>query len=178
MRATLSTDPEWLVAAPVRRVIPSCLLRTSLTVIPDDPFLRPVLERFRGRRDLATRVVNAFVAQTPLDLQLLSDALLAQNAQEVARVAHRVKGAAANIGMSTMQTHAAAAERFARQGDLAEAEPSLRSLCRAWREFYSAWLASQQLSHDLHSESKTTVSAESCSCLRFCTDTTGTTDLA
>jgi Amt family ammonium transporter len=64
----------------------------------DDPLDIPsLLDRCMGNVDFLNRLLEKFRNRVGSDVERLSQAVQAQNAQETAQVAHSLKGAAANV---------------------------------------------------------------------------------
>lgn len=68
---------------------------------------------------LVQEVIDLFVADAPAHLQGLRDALVAQDAGRLARLAHRLLSATQNIGAHNMSSLCLEIERLGREGDLA-----------------------------------------------------------
>ncbi len=62
-----------------------------------------VIERCSGVRPLASRLLRAFIKQTEADLAALCAAVTAGDSEQVVRAAHRLKGAAGNLGLEACQ---------------------------------------------------------------------------
>ena len=61
--------------------------------------------RCLGRVDLAYRVLQKFHTSVGNDMALLEQAIAARNLKEVARVAHRVKGASLSVSACNLAEH-------------------------------------------------------------------------
>ena len=98
-----------------------------------------LLGRCLGKQELAQRVLARFRNQLSEDLTQLERALLDGDATLIARVAHRIKGAAANVSARCLHEQAAALECAARTdawGDIPGAIDQLASECD---EFFAVW---------------------------------------
>jgi HPt (histidine-containing phosphotransfer) domain-containing protein len=84
--------------------------------------------RCLGNLDLVERVIQKFASQLDHDLEELERALLAQDADTLASVAHRVKGMSANVEAWPLHTSAVKVERCALQRQFAELKDQLASL--------------------------------------------------
>ncbi len=73
----------------------------------DSNFASALVARCQGDRALAGRLVRDFIEQTEVDLASLSRAVAASDAGGLARAAHRVKGAAGNLGLDEIAAVAA-----------------------------------------------------------------------
>lgn len=87
-----------------------------------------VVERCGGVRSLAARLLRAFIVQTQEDLAAIDAAVAAGNAEMLGRAAHRLKGAAGNLGLETCRQIAADLETRSRTGRIDNVEPFKLSL--------------------------------------------------
>ena len=90
--------------------------------------LAKVIERCLGNRDLAVRLLQRFHSQLSADVPRLADAIERSAPEDVAQAAHRIKGAAATLGIDGVQQMAAWIETAARSGELSGAPERLREL--------------------------------------------------
>lgn len=74
-----------------------------------------LVNRCLGRLELVDRILRAFDGQVERDLHSLRQALVQNDLKQVASIAHRMKGAAANCSMTAMANTAATIEQQARQ---------------------------------------------------------------
>jgi HPt (histidine-containing phosphotransfer) domain-containing protein len=74
-----------------------------------------------GDRDLLSEIVQLFVSECPRTSDDLRQALEAQDAHVLERVAHTLKGSAANISATGLCQAALSLEMQARSGDLRDA---------------------------------------------------------
>jgi HPt (histidine-containing phosphotransfer) domain-containing protein len=88
-----------------------------------------------GRAELLERVLQTFQRHFGHDLEQLEDDYRAANAVEVANVAHRMKGASANVSALELSRIASEIERLARLGNLNEMTPLLHDLRQEWTRF-------------------------------------------
>ena len=79
-------------------------------------------------RELAAAVLQAFLADAPLQLDQLRARLAEQDAPGARLCAHTLKGAAANVGGEALRQAASAIETAAAAGGLAEASRSVPDL--------------------------------------------------
>ena len=94
-----------------------------------------LLARCLGKIELAERVLAAFHSRFDLDLSELREAVRSEDAEAVARVAHRLKGASANVAAEELRTRAAGIEQLARCGGLPEVPGHLEELRSEWTRF-------------------------------------------
>ena len=90
-----------------------------------------------GQKRLARRLVEKFLAQAGADLQELEAAIRASDATRIRLVAHRLKGAAANVSAEAVRECASRLEVLGRNGTLAPA-PELHLQLRAHLETVKA----------------------------------------
>jgi|UniRef100_A0A7C4QQT9 HPt (histidine-containing phosphotransfer) domain-containing protein len=98
-----------------------------------------LLGRCLGKRELAARVLARFHKQMTQDLALVQDALSTRDAVQIAHVAHRIKGAAANVSAHGVQEQAGALEEAAREELWSQIPEQVEQLAGAHVEFASAW---------------------------------------
>jgi PAS domain S-box-containing protein len=91
------------------------------------------LERTMGDRDLACEVVAAFLADTPVLLQHLSNAVSARDAGAAGKFAHTLKGSAGNIGGVTLSSLSAEMQTAGKEDNLARLEDLLPAVLEAFR---------------------------------------------
>jgi HPt (histidine-containing phosphotransfer) domain-containing protein len=98
-----------------------------------------LLARCLGKWDLAQRVLTRFRNQVAGDLLLLQDAVVDGDAGLIAKLAHRIKGAAGNVSARALSDQAAALEDAARQRDWDQIPAHVQSLADERREFEATW---------------------------------------
>ena len=94
-----------------------------------------LVERCMGQIDFAERVLSKFEQTFGGDLTELEDLLERENHEEIALVAHRLKGASANVGAPRLCDRAAKIENLARAQRTAEIPPYLDQLRSEWSRF-------------------------------------------
>ncbi|HUU94941.1 MAG TPA: Hpt domain-containing protein [Phycisphaerae bacterium] len=86
--------------------------------LPDEELaafeLEDLLARCMGNIEFAERILARFQERFESDLAELEQGLAAQNTQHLAGVAHRLKGASANVGAPGLQIQATEIEDLAR----------------------------------------------------------------
>lgn len=87
-----------------------------------------LLDRCLGNIEFAERVLTKFQSRFDADLMELEQALDAKDADAVARVAHRLKGASATAAAGGIRHQAAEIEDLARKHDVNEVPNRLREL--------------------------------------------------
>ena len=91
-----------------------------------------LVDRCVGNADFAERILNKFMDRFDTDVEQLDRGLSQQNGEQVAQVAHRIKGAAASISAVEVSQVAADIERLARADQLEEVPAGLSRLQEAW----------------------------------------------
>jgi HPt (histidine-containing phosphotransfer) domain-containing protein len=81
-----------------------------------------------GEPDVFTEVAHLFLADVPVHLTALRAAITAGRLEEVAQIAHRLRGGALEMGALRMAPVCAALERSAREGCLEQAEARMEGL--------------------------------------------------
>lgn len=94
-----------------------------------------LIARCVGRVDLAQRVIKTFVQQLTEDLPSLSREIQDRKPDNATKIAHRVKGAAANVAAESLRSDAATLETLTREGEFESAEAVLESLEANWRDY-------------------------------------------
>jgi HPt (histidine-containing phosphotransfer) domain-containing protein len=92
----------------------------------------------RGKTSLQKRLLDAFLQATEADLTEFDRALQANDSNRLAEMAHRLKGAAANVGAVAMSERAANIEQLALNQHFADIRPLTDALLQDWervREF-------------------------------------------
>jgi two-component system, sensor histidine kinase and response regulator len=95
-----------------------------------------LLRRCMGDRELLDRVLAKFRERSAVDLDLLERVIAAGDAAQVERVAHGLKGAAANLSADMLRELAAGMEAFGRAADLGGASALLTELRRERERFF------------------------------------------
>jgi len=94
-----------------------------------------LLARCMGNIEFAERVLTKFQQCFGEDLAQLEQELFSENVEEIARVAHRLKGASANAAAPALREQAADIEDLARARKITEIPPHLEQLQGAWSQF-------------------------------------------
>ncbi|NTW81545.1 MAG: response regulator, partial [Geobacteraceae bacterium] len=128
----ISDHPLKSVEVPEADASPATL--PSLPVFAENE----LLERLGGRSEMIPRFVGLFCKGVLPQLEGLALAVAAEDADEVRRHAHAIKGSAGNIAALRMHHTAEMMEIAAKEGDLAEAPQRLAELQLEYREFEEA----------------------------------------
>ena len=91
--------------------------------VPDE-----LMARCMGRIERVQRVLDLFVAQVEDDLARLESELQAGNPQEMAKIAHRIKGASANAAVESIRLDAETIELLATANQLEELQQCMDRL--------------------------------------------------
>lgn len=94
-----------------------------------------LVARCLGNLDFVQRVLAKFQERLDTDLAELDEAVLAADAERIARVAHRLKGASANVAAHGLRERAAGIEDLARQRCLDDIPTELDELRGEWSRF-------------------------------------------
>ena len=94
-----------------------------------------LMTRCMGNIEFAGRVLSTFQKLGDEAIADLEQAIAAEEAETLARLAHRLKGASANVAAPGLRTHAAEIERAARQSSLEEIPAHLENLRSEWSRF-------------------------------------------
>ena len=97
--------------------------------IPDE-----LMARCMGRIERVQRVLDLFVAQVDEDIARLGIELQSGNAREVAKIAHRIKGASANAAVESIRADAETIEVLATANQLEELQQCMDRLRHDVRE--------------------------------------------
>jgi signal transduction histidine kinase/DNA-binding response OmpR family regulator/HPt (histidine-containing phosphotransfer) domain-containing protein len=81
-----------------------------------------LLKRCLGNRELPKKLLTKFHARLPQELTQLAAAVTAGDCAQVSALAHRLKGAAANLSAEPLREAAAELESLGRNGDLTDAD--------------------------------------------------------
>jgi len=87
-----------------------------------------LLRRCLNKPDLAARLLSKLVQQAEQDVVAIATAIQDNDMTLLASVAHRLKGASANVAAEPMRRLASALEEFGRRGEAAKARPLLPQL--------------------------------------------------
>lgn len=94
-----------------------------------------LLTRCLGDLDFAQRVLAKFQSRFDADLEELDRAVEASDLDQVTQVAHRIKGASANVAAHELRQQAASIEELARRQALPEIPVHLQDLHTEWSRF-------------------------------------------
>jgi HPt (histidine-containing phosphotransfer) domain-containing protein len=107
--------------------------RPTAPVCPFD--FNTLLQRCMGNRQFLKKMVAKFQKRLIGDMEQLERNLALGNAQQVERLAHALKGAAANLSAEALRSAAARLETLGRAGELGAATLSLADLQHEARRF-------------------------------------------
>ncbi len=96
-----------------------------------------LMTRCMGNIEFAEQILSTFQALGDEALAEMEEAMAAEDAEALSRLAHRLKGASANAAAPGLRAHAAEIERAARQSSLQEIPAHIEDLRREWGRFAS-----------------------------------------
>jgi HPt (histidine-containing phosphotransfer) domain-containing protein len=97
--------------------------------------LQELVNRCLGNIEFAERVLAKFQARFGDDIAEIERAVMAEDADTVASVAHRLKGASATAAAKGIQNQAAEIEQLARKRNMEEIPGHLQKLRNEWSRF-------------------------------------------
>lgn len=95
-----------------------------------------LLARCAGQPEICKRVIIKYVEQMRIDVDEIST-IIQNDAESAARLAHRIKGASANVGAEELRSAAEKIEKLATNQDLASARPIAAELETHWNLYQS-----------------------------------------
>ena len=97
-----------------------------------------MLARCMGNAGFAERVLTKFLQRGAQDLEELARAAEAADVNAVTLIAHRIKGAAANVAAIRLRERAAVIEELGRMARLSDVPKNITCLQQEWSEFVQA----------------------------------------
>ena len=91
--------------------------------------------RCMGNIDLVQRILKTFQERIPEEMKTMEKALELQDTEQIARVAHRVKGTSASISADGIMRAAMAIEDVSREGRVADIPASIERLHDEWERY-------------------------------------------
>ncbi|TAO00209.1 MAG: response regulator [Phormidium sp. SL48-SHIP] len=115
-----------------------CLEPSQMSQDSPKPQIPLDLERLvrvsRGKVSLQKRLLQAFVDATQTDLENLRAIVDDQDGDRITEIAHRLKGAAANVGATVMSEQSADLEQAAKEQNFEQVESYLQRLLEQWQQ--------------------------------------------
>ncbi len=113
---------------------------------PKVPLIEPIqfqslCDLAAGDSDFILSVIDAFLPQLMTIPEHLDQALAGDDAEDAAKLAHSLKGSAANVGALDVSELCGSIENAVREGDLAAARPLAEELMTVARETHGAYEA-------------------------------------
>jgi HPt (histidine-containing phosphotransfer) domain-containing protein len=105
------------------------------TTQPDILDYDALVNRCMGNLELASRLLEKMQSRMPCEIEDVEKALAEKDAEQVTQIAHRMKGATANVSAGGLNRALEEIEHFGRTGVLAEIPASLERLHREWERF-------------------------------------------
>ncbi|MBN2295442.1 MAG: Hpt domain-containing protein [Pirellulales bacterium] len=107
--------------------------RQLVEQLPDELLnLEGLRNRCMGNIQLVERILNKFQQRMPEELEELEKALELSDTEQIARIAHRVKGTSASVSASTLQQAATEIEDLSRAGRITEIPVRIEQLRGEW----------------------------------------------
>jgi two-component system sensor histidine kinase/response regulator len=158
-------DPERLVGAILERIGPRAVSDVGVTgeketesseQIAEAPShekfstfdYASVLKRCTGKHELVIRLTQKFSDRLAGELGALKSAANLSDANKVAEIAHRLKGAAGNLAAEALESAAATIEKKAKSGDVSEFERDFEQWDEVVREYQSEVEAASRSLHE------------------------------
>lgn len=102
---------------------------------PQQPLdLERLIRVSRGKVSLQKRLLQAFIEATQTDLETLKACLDDRDGDRLTEIAHRLKGAAANVGATVMSDQSATLEQAAKDQNFEQVESHLKALLEQGRQ--------------------------------------------
>jgi HPt (histidine-containing phosphotransfer) domain-containing protein len=103
------------------------------TLLPSDVLdLEGLRNRCMGNLDLVQRVLKMFCQRIPEEMGTMEKALELKDTEQIARVAHRVKGSSASVSADGVARAAAEIEEVSRAGRMTDISASIGRLHDEW----------------------------------------------
>jgi HPt (histidine-containing phosphotransfer) domain-containing protein len=97
--------------------------------------LKGLHDRCMGDVDLVQRVLKMFEERMPEEFETIEKALQGRDTEQIARVAHRVKGTAASVSAGRLTQAAGEIEDAGREGRLADLPAGVERLHDEWEKY-------------------------------------------
>jgi HPt (histidine-containing phosphotransfer) domain-containing protein len=112
--------------------------RASATSFPSGVLdVEGLCHRCMGNIDLVQRVLKMFAERMPEEMATIEKAIELRDTEQVARVAHRVRGTSASVSADGLMRAATEIEDVSRQGRLADLPPRVEQLRGEWEKYLS-----------------------------------------
>jgi len=98
------------------------------------------LRRLGGDREIYNELMELFFDQSTQQVEQLKEAVKSHEANRVEKIAHSIKGAAANLGVLVVQKSAFELEKIGNEKRLDEAEQTLNQLINELERVKQYWL--------------------------------------
>jgi PAS domain S-box-containing protein len=125
-KATRDPNPETRDPQPATLATPPVFDRTAF------------LGRIMGDEELAIVITDSFLGDIPVQIEALATAVAAANLRLAEQQAHKIKGAAANVGGEALRAVALAMERAAKASELERLRDLLPELSAAFSALHEA----------------------------------------
>jgi HPt (histidine-containing phosphotransfer) domain-containing protein len=94
--------------------------------------LRELNDRCMGNHEFLQRILGRFRQRVPEELAELEKSLETRDMEQMARVAHRLKGSSASVSANGLEQAAAAVEDLSRAGRIADIPAHMKRLRDEW----------------------------------------------
>lgn len=94
-----------------------------------------LVDRCLGNIELASRLVEKLQTCLPQEIESMEKALSQNDAAQLARIAHRLKGATASVSAQRLNRVVEAIEEYGKAGTLSDIPASLEQLHQEWEQF-------------------------------------------
>jgi HPt (histidine-containing phosphotransfer) domain-containing protein len=88
------------------------------------------MNRVMGDAELAETITQAFLADMPTQIEKLAEAVAGNDARQSEQQAHRIKGAAANLGAEALEQAASVMEQAGKAGDVSKLQDLMPGVTR------------------------------------------------
>jgi HPt (histidine-containing phosphotransfer) domain-containing protein len=99
---------------------------------------KDLLTRCMGNKQFAARILDAFLRQLSADLDELDAAIQAEDASEVAVIAHRVKGASSNVSARRLNILATSMGELAKNSEIEQVQSCNQAIREEQQHFWES----------------------------------------
>ena len=110
--------------------------RLSATSLPPGVLdLETLRHRCMGNVDLVQQVLKTFQERIPAEMETIEKALELRDTEQIARVAHRLKGSSETVSADGLMRAAAEIENVSREGRVTDLSPGIERLHDEWEKY-------------------------------------------
>jgi HPt (histidine-containing phosphotransfer) domain-containing protein len=111
-------------------------VRPSATSLPSGVLdLEALRNRCMGDVGLVQRVLKTFQERMPEEMETIEKSLLSRDAEQIAHIAHRVRGCSASMSADGLMRAATEIEEASRQGRLSDLPAGIEHLRDEWEKY-------------------------------------------